>query len=67
MLNVQDLDILRCECFEKRTAATKQVYDKMNDDEKHEIDKLVKEYKTRGNEPEVNQWCIWSTCTLSPA
>jgi hypothetical protein len=49
------LDPSTQEYFQNRTAAVKQAYAKFDEKKKAEVQRLVDEYKRKGNAPEVKQ------------
>jgi hypothetical protein len=59
ILGIDDLDPSAQEYFEKRTAAAKRVYERMDELGKKEINDLVKKRKGEANEPDVQQrWVV---------
>ena len=52
MFGIEDLDRRMPEYFQQRNAAAKRLYNRMDANEKYEVDKLVDEWRLKPNEPE---------------
>jgi hypothetical protein len=55
MIHEKGLESTPQECFQYRTSAAKRVYHRMDEEKKQEIMQVIQEYRTKGNEPEIQR------------